>query len=62
MVWSDLEIPQTFIVVNNKENVNFNTGLDFLGSCSNCVIFKWASKNSNNEFHSTCGSKDVAIC
>ena len=48
--------------------MNFNTGCDtsvtFLKVGNNCRIFKQALKNKPNEFHSICGSKDVAtkIC
>ena len=34
---------------------------NFLVSWYNCGIFKQASENCPNDFHSICGSKDVAM-
>ena len=65
MAWSDFEVPQSFIVKNSKQRINFNTGcvtnITFQEISSNCGILSQASENSPNEFRSTCGSKDVSM-
>ena len=65
MVFSDFGIPQSFIVENSKQSINFNTGcvtnMTFQEVDSNCIILKEALENSSKEFRSTCGSKDAAV-
>ena len=59
------EIPQTFIVENSKQGINFNTGyvtnVTFQEVGGNCNVSKRASENGPNELRSTCGSKDAAV-
>ena len=64
MVWSDFEVPQSFIVENSKQRINLNTvcvtNVTFQVS-NNSGIFKQALENSPNEFRGICGLKDVAM-
>ena len=53
MIWSDLEITQSFIVKNSKQCINFNTG-----SVTN---MKNSLEKLSLKFHSICGAKDVAM-
>ena len=65
IVWSDFEIPQSFIVGNSKQRINFNTGC-----VTNVSFWEFGSYlvSSSNKLRkivrSTWGSKDVArkIC
>ena len=65
MVWSDFEIPRSFIIENSKKRINFSTesvtNVTFLEVDSNSDIFKQASENNLDGFGSTCGLKDVAM-
>ena len=56
MVTSDVETPQSFIVENGKQRINFNsvTNVSFWEPGSNFGIFK-------QPVRSTCGSKDVVM-
>ena len=59
------DFPQSFIVKNSKQRINFNTrcvaNVTFWEVASNHGIFKQASENSPNEYRSTSGSKDAAM-
>ena len=65
MVWSDFEIPQSFIVENSKQRINFNTGcvtnMPFWELGSNFGIFKQAWKNSPNGFKRCCNENLLKI-
>ena len=60
MDWSDFEIPQSFIVKNSKQRINFDTGcvtnVTFYQVGSIFVTFK-VLENSPNELRNTCGLK-----
>ena len=57
MVLSDFEIPQSFVVENNKQSINFNKGcviyMTFQEVGSNYSILKEALENIPKEFRST---------
>ena len=61
MVWSDFEIPQSFVIENSKQRINFNTAyvtnVTFQEVDSNCGMFKQASENRPNEFRNTAVEK-----
>ena len=52
MVWSNFEIPRSFIVENSKKRINFNRecvkNVTFLQVRNNCVIFKQVSEYNPN--------------